>query len=105
MLLNGFFKGQIKIHSAKPSGLWGIADFSEQGNWSLISVVGRALLCTEPPADELVDCFLSPHDGNSPRPGKALAGRAQHQETQRAPSQHMTTQLLAAQQLGHCVFG
>lgn len=76
MCLNGFVKGQRKIHNVNPSGLWGIADFSEQGNSSLISVVGRAPLCTERLADEVVDCFLSPHDGNSPRPGKALAGRA-----------------------------
>lgn len=51
-----------------------------------------------------MDCFLSPYDGNSPRPGKALAGRAQHRETRRAPGQDMTTQLLAVQQLGHCFF-
>lgn len=109
MLLNGFFKGQRKIDNAKPSGLLGIADFSEQGSSSLMSPVGKALLCTARRADELnqqiVDCFLSPHGRNSPRPGKALAGKAQHQEARRAPSQDITTRLFAAQQSGRCVFG
>lgn len=101
MLWNGCFKGQW----TKPAGLWGVGDFSEQGESSLISLVGRALLCTEQLTHELVDYVLSPREGNSPRPGKALAGRAQHQEPRRAPGQDMTTQLLAALQQGHCWFG
>lgn len=96
-------KAQIKIPTADPSGLWGIS--SDEGSLSLIALVGRALLCAEHLADEAVACFLFPHDGNSPRPGKALAGRTQHQEAQRAPSQEMTAWLLAAQKWGCCFFG
>lgn len=102
MLQNGFFKAQIKIPTAAPSGLWGIS--SDEGNLSLISLVGRAPLCAGHLADEAVDCFLFPHDGNSPRPGKALAGRTQHQEAERAPSQEMTARLFSCPEMGTLLF-
>lgn len=96
-LLNGFSKAQRKIPNGNPSGRRGIAAFSEQGNSSLVPAAGRAALCAQQLAEEVAGGFLFPHDGNSPGPGKALAGRARHREARRAHGQEMTAQLLAAQ--------
>lgn len=95
-------KHKLRFPLQPPQDCGGIS--SDEGNLSLTALVGRALLCAGHLADEAVDCFLFPHDGNSPRPGKALAGRTQHQEAERAPSQEMTARLLSCPEMGTLLF-
>lgn len=79
-------KGKSPVET--PRGGGGIAAFSEQGNSSLGPAAARA--CTQQLAEELAGCLPFPQDGNSPGPGKASAGGAQHQEAPRARGQEVT---------------
>lgn len=87
-LPNGFSKAPRKIPRGNPAGQRGIAAFSEQGNSSFGPAAARA--CTQQLAEELAGFLPFPQDGNSPGPGKASAGGAQHQEAPRARGQEVT---------------